>query len=326
VGFSGSIVWYEEAEQLAYLQRLRDLGAGWIREDFHWGAFERGPGEWNWTVGDRLMRNASLTGISVLGIVSYAAHWAAAGPTIYHPPADIAAYAEFCRRLAARYGPGGSFWQAHPELSPRPLRALEVWNEPWTAMFWRPNPDPRGYLDLLRAAATAIHSANPEIQVLASADIFQMRTDTTASLDWFRVLLELDPALFRNLVDAYSVHAYTQRRGPHDTSVDQRWRFDRVLMTRDLAARAGASHPIWITEFGWSTSSQNPDAVSEATQALYLRQGLERALGAWSSIVPRAFMYHWGRTESDHVHGYGVFRPDGSRKPAWDALHDLLTE
>jgi hypothetical protein len=324
VGFSGSIVWYEDAEQLGYLQRLRDLGAGWIREDLHWGAFEHGPGQWNWTVGDRLMRNASLTGINVLGVVSYSAHWAAAGPTIYHPPADIAAYAEFCRRLAERYGPGGSYWQAHPDLSPRPLRALEIWNEPWTSMFWRPNPDPQGYLDLLRAAATAIHAANAEIEVLASADIFQMRTDTAASLDWFRVLLELDPALFRNLVDAYSVHAYTQRRGPYDTSVEQRWRFDRVLMTRDLAARAGASHPIWITEFGWSTSSGNPDAVSEATQALYLRQALERALGTWGSIVPRAFIYHWGRSESDHVGGYGVFRGDSSRKPAWDSLHALL--
>jgi polysaccharide biosynthesis protein PslG len=324
VGFSGSVVWYGEAEQLAYLRRLRELGARWIREDLHWGAFERSPGRWDWTVGDRLMRNASLAGVNVLGVVSYSAGWAASGATIYHPPRRVAAYAEFCRRLAERYGPHGSFWRAHPELSPRPVKALEIWNEPWAWFFWKQNPDPAAYVELLRAAATAIRSADRDVDVLASADIFQMRSDTRASLDWFRLLLQRDPALFRNLVDAYSVHAYTQRRGPHDTSVVQRWRYDRVLMTRDLAARAGASHPIWITEFGWTTESRNADAVSEATQARYLSEALERALGPWQSFVARSFVYHWGRPESDNVGGYGVFRRDGTKKPAWDSLHALL--
>jgi polysaccharide biosynthesis protein PslG len=324
VGFSGSVVWYENAEQLAWLRRLRGTGAGWIREDFHWGAFEPRPGVWTWSVGDRLMRNAAIVGVDVLGAVSYSARWAASGPTIYHPPRNPAHYAEFCRRLVERYGPGGSFWQANRDLEPRPLRALEIWNEPWNHFFWRPNPDPAAYVRLVRAAATAIRQADQDVEVLASADIFQMRAGTTESRDWFRLLLEIDAGVFRRLVDAYSVHAYSQRRGPKDTSVAQRWRYDRVLLTRDLAARSAAAHPIWITEFGWTTAASHPDGVSETRQALYLRRALERAVGEWDSFVERAFIYHWGRVESDNIGGFGFFRADGDAKPAVRTLRSLL--
>jgi hypothetical protein len=324
VGVSGSIVWLESAEQLDYLRRARETGLAWIREDFHWGAFEPEPGKWNWTVGDRLMRNAAITGIEVLAIVAYSAEWAASGPTIYHPPRSAAAYADFCRRLVERYGPGGAFWRANPGLTSRPLRAFEIWNEPWTSFFWRPQPDPAAYARLLRAAAGAIRAADPSVKILASADVFQMRTDTTQSLDWFRLLLQVDPDLFRTLVDVYSVHLYTQTRSPDDLSVPQRWRFDRALITRDLAAAAGASHPLWITEFGWTTKAGHPDSVSEATQARYVQRALERALVEWRGLVEQSFLYHWGRPEADNIGGYGPFRSDGSAKPLLGALAALL--
>jgi len=324
VGVTGSVVWLESEEQLDYLRRARETGLSWVREDFHWGAFEPQPGVWNWKVGDRLMRNAAITGVDVLASVAYSAEWAAAGPTIYHPPKDPAAYADFCRRLVERYGPGGAFWRANTGLSPRPLRAFEIWNEPWTSFFWRPQPDPAAYARLLRAAAGAIRAADPSVKILASADVFQMRTDTTQSLDWFRLLLQVDRDLFRNLVDVYSVHLYTQTRSPDDLSVPQRWRFDRALITRDLAAAAGASHPLWITEFGWTTNASHPDFVSEATQARYVQRALERAVVEWRGLVEQSFLYHWGRPETDHVGGYGAFRADGSAKPLLGALASLL--
>jgi len=324
VGFSGSNVWYPADKQLAYMTKLRSGGVSWLREDFHWGAFEPTPGNWTWTVGDRLMRNASLAGLDVLGIFAYSSDWGADGPTIYHPPKDPNAYASFCRRVVERYGPGGTFWAANPQLDPRPLTAVEIWNEPWLTNFWKPNPDPARYAALVRAASSAIHAAQPTIKVLASADIFQMRSDTTQSRDWFRLLMENDAATFRDHVDAYSVHAYVQDRSPLDTVTAQRWRFDRVLMTRDLAAAHGASKPIWITEFGWSTEAGNPDAVSEADQATYSRQALEVALEDWSPLVEKAFLYYWGESSDPYNGGYSPLRPDGNPKPLWTTLSGLL--
>jgi polysaccharide biosynthesis protein PslG len=324
IGMTGSTVWYPEGKQLAYLRRLRDAGMTWLREDFHWGAFERRPGVWDWSVGDRLMRNASLAGIDVLGVIAYSADWAASGPTIYHPPRDPNEYAAFCRALVNRYGPNGTFWQENPALTPRPLRAVEIWNEPWHRDFWRPNPDPAGYVRLVRAAASAIRAGHPEVKILASADVFQMRADTSQSLDWFRLLLENDASVFRSLVDAYSVHLYTEERSPLDAATAQRWRFDRALITRDLAAAAAASHPLWVTEFGWTTQPGNDDAVSETAQAIYTRQALEVALTRWSGLVEQAFLYYWGEPVDSYVAGYSPLRPDGTAKPLWGTLTSLL--
>jgi hypothetical protein len=324
VGFSGSNVWYDAAKQLQYMTKLRSGGVTWLREDFHWGAFEPAQGSWSWTVGDRLMRNASLAGLNILGIFAYSSNWGADGPTIYHPPKDPAAYANFCRRVVERYGPGGTFWQENPSLEPRPLTAVEIWNEPWLHQFWRPNPEPARYVELVRKASAAIKAAQPTVKVLASADIFQMRTDTSESRDWFRLLLEADAALFRDSVDVLSVHAYSQSRSPLDAVTAQRWRYDRFLMTRDLAAAHGAPKPIWITEFGWTTEQGNGDAVSESVQAQYTQQALDLALRQWSSVVEKAFLFYWGASSDAYVGGYSPLRPDGSEKPLWGTLGSLL--
>jgi len=324
VGFSGSNVWYDATKQLNYMTKLRSGGVTWLREDFHWGAFEPTQGTWNWSYGDRLMRNASLAGLNILGIFAYSSSWGADGPTLYHPPKDPAQYANFARRVVERYGPNGTFWQLNPTLDPRPLTAVEIWNEPWLHHFWRPNPDPARYAQLVRTASAAIKAAQPTVKVLASADIFQMRTDTTQSRDWFRLVLEADPTLFRDHVDVLSVHTYAQARSPLDTVTQQRWRFDRFLMTRDLAAAYSAAKPIWITEFGWTTEPGNADAVNEATQAQFTEQALDLALRRWSSVVEKAFLFYWGESSDAYVAGYSPLRTDGTEKPLWGMLRNAL--
>lgn len=324
VGMSAHVVWIEDdAEQLAYLRRLREGGVTWIRDDFSWGAHERSKGVWNWTHGDRLMRNAAKAGVNVLPILGYSAPWATSGSTIYHAPRSFDEYANYAKTVVDRYGADGTFWRLNPALTPHPFKAVELWNEPWHHDFWRPNPDPAAYARLVRAATVAIHGSHPEVKVLASGDVFQMRADTSASVDWFRLVLEADPALFKDHVDGYAVHLYTEDRGPLDKSVDQRWRFDRLLITRSLAQSRNAGHPIWVTEFGWSTNS-GPDTVSEATQASFVRAAFGRTVNEWGSFVPVSFLYHWGKPAGGYDGGYGMLRPDGSAKPAWGALSALL--
>lgn len=324
IGFSTHVVWMNDAEQLSYLRKLREGGVVWMREDFSWGALERSKGVWNWSIGDQLMRNASKVGMSVVGVLGYSAPWASSGDTIKHPPRDHGEYANYARTVVERYGAGGSFWRQHPELAPRPLQAVELWNEPWHYKFWRPGPDPAAYARLVRAAATAIKSTHPEMKVLANADVFQMRNDTSGSVDWAGPLLDADPALFRNLVDGYTVHLYTEERGPHDTSVAQRWRFDRLLLTRSLAKAHGADHPIWVTEFGWNTHPSAKEVVSESSQSRFVREGFGRLVGEWGSFVPVSFLYHWGKPSDDWDGGFTMFRPDGSMKPAWETIVELL--
>jgi hypothetical protein len=125
-------------------------------------------------------------------------------------------------------------------------------------------------------------------------------------------------------VDAYSVHLYVQSRSPLDRATAQRWRFDRALLTRDLAAQAGASHPLWVTEFGWSTFPGDRDSVSERRQARYVREALKVAHVDWNGLVERSFVYFWGKATADYGGGFGILRPNGTAKPLFGALSALL--
>jgi hypothetical protein len=324
VGLAAHTMWMQPKEQYTSLSRARQGGVTWIREDFPWSTFEPSPGVFNWRTPDVLMTNASRLGIHVLALATYSPSWAS-GHTDgdKFPPNDPQTYARFVRALSIRYGKGGTFWKAHRKLVPRPLEAIELWNEPWHYSFWGPEPDPVAYARLVRAAAEAINAVHPEIDVLAVGDVFQYRGDTADGPDWFTPLLAADPALWRSsLVNGWTVHLYSETRDPLDSTTPQRWRYDRVLLTRALARRADAAKPIWVTEFGWSTSSGRPIDVTEEQQGRYTHDALVRAVKGWRKFVRRSFVFNWGTPRADD--GYNLLRPDGSSRPAWDAVRSLI--
>ena len=303
------------------LERLHEAGVAWIREDFLWDQIEPEQGRFDWRATDELMGAAAEHELDVLAILGYSARWASSDPgDIHAPPRDPVAYAAYARAVVERYGEGGSFWKGRAAV--RPLKAVELWNEPWGHFFWRPEPDPAAYARLARPAAEAVRAAHAGVEVLVSADLLQVRADG-AERPWFAALLDADPRLLE-LVDGWSVHPYTEPRdqGPNAGPASSPYAFDRVEQIRALARRRGVARPIWLTELGWSTST-GPGGVSEALQAAYLGAALDRALGPWRSFVARVFVYGYDRDNGarDDLEGhFGVRRANGSLKPAWDAV------
>lgn len=307
-----------EKEGYSYLRDLRAGGVTWIREDFPWNYMEPDRGRLVWKYSDRLMRNTAKLGIDVLAIAYGTPGWASGRDRFYYPPSDPRLYASFVTRVVNRYGVRGTFWRQNPSLRPRPLKAIEIWNEPWHHDFWLDEPDPAAYARLVRAAAQAVKAVHPEIKVLASADVYEMRGDTATLPDWFAPLLRADPGLWRGkLVDAWSVHLYCQKLSPYDATANPRYRFDRILISKALADAARASKPFWITELGWRVGD-----VDEPTQADFTSQSLQRAAGEWRSFVTRSFVYVWGSRADGSP--YNLIRPDGSTRPAWQAMKNLL--
>jgi hypothetical protein len=104
--------------------------------------------------------------------------------------------------------------------------------------------------------------------------------------------------------------------------------------TTNLAAHAvgirpiTGSRPLVVTEMGYHTSpiSTNPWhwSLNENAQAKYtLRSFLE----LWNAGVVRSFAYELideGLDPSDMEHNFGLVRNDGSRKPAFTALRNLI--
>jgi glycosyl hydrolase family 42 (putative beta-galactosidase) len=323
VGVAGHLMWY--SDQQTEMSRLRAGGVDWTREDFLWDTIEPSKGSFDWSWPDKLMTSSSRTGMNVLAILDYSAKWASSGPNGdgTYAPRDNAEFAAYAAAIVRRYGSGGSFWSAHPELTPRPLGAVEVWNEPWGHWDWKPNPDPAAYARLARATAEAVKAATPGVKVLIAGDLLQARTDGKI-IPWLANVLTADPGL-KSLVDAYSVHPYPYPRelGPFDERPDARWDFRRL----ELIHQVDPTRPLWITEVGWSTAPGVSDAVSEAQQATFVRGAVQRALGEWGGFVERIFVYSWDRsngTSGDREGNFGLRRSDGSTKPAWSALSALL--
>lgn len=328
VGLNSHVVWLSEADAAPQLARASSAGVSWVREEFPWRLVEPSRGSFDWRQTDALMAAASAAGVDVLGILGYSAGWASSDPSgggdTAYPPRDPADYARYAAAVVERYGPGGTFWAHRPDLRPQPLTAVELWNEPWGHWFWKPNPDPVAYARLARAAATAIKQHDARIRILVPGDVLQVRTDGTIR-SWQREVLAADPGL-SSLFDAYSVHPYPHpfTLGPNADRSDPRWDFRRVELTRE----ADPSKPIWITEIGWSTAPDHPDAVSESVQATYVDGAVKRALGEWGSFVQRIFVYQWDKdrgSASDREGYFGLRRADDTAKPAWNSLAAMLT-
>ena len=331
IGFASHTDYLGARQGYAYMRKATSAGVHWFREDFPWSLLEPQHGHYNWTFADRLMRNSARLGGNVVAMAGYSPSWASGhAQSDKYPPRNAADYATFVAAIAHRYGKGGSFWARNPRLTPRPLRAIELWNEPWHHAFWNPDPDPVAYAALVRAAAPAIKAVDPSVKVLISGDLhFRWTTGQQNSWlnGWLSVLLKQD--LPMSSVDGWSVHPYCGNRGPYqatiagfaDQAAAQQWLYQQLLLVRDMTAAAGRFKPIWSTEVGWSTAGD----VDLTTQATFVKGAVKRAVGEWSSFVARTFLYVLEKPHnSDRDGGYNLIRDDGSPKPAWIALRSLL--
>jgi Glycosyl hydrolases family 39/Beta-galactosidase len=331
VGFASHTDYLSQADGYRYMQRATAAGLHWFREDFPWSVLEPQQGRFDWRLTDALMTNAARLGGDVVAMAGYSPAWASGHrESDKYPPLRASDYARFVAAVAARYGTGGSFWAAHRELTPRPLRAIELWNEPWLSSFWRPDPSPGAYASLVRAAAPAIKAVDPSMQVLISGDLhlgWADRRENSWLNGWLASLLKQDLPMAQ--VDGWSVHPYCGNRGPYQTTIRgfadqayaQQWLYDQLPLIRSMTAAAGKFKPLWSTEVGWSTSGD----VDEATQAAFVTGAVKRAVGEWSGFVAHSFLYVLERPHNgDRDGGYSLLRDDGSAKPAWTALQSLV--
>jgi len=305
VGLSNHLIWESSSVIAAEFQRMRAAGVTWDREDFLWSDIERTKGTFNWSRADQFVNLAKQYGIEVMPIVDYDTSWSSLSAGTF----DVSAYANFAAQIVRRY----------PSI-----HAIELWNEPFMNYAWgNTRPDPAKYASIVRAAATAVKAANPNVKVGAEVDL-RNYADGSPYFDDF---LKADPTVYK-LLDFWAVHPYSGNCSPYATSVDcpslgQDWRFDRIPKLQQLAASRGASLPIWITEWGYTTATSG---VSEATQAKYVADGITRAVTEWG--VERVFAYTGdkdGTNPDDKEAHYGMRHPDGSEKPVWASLRSLLS-
>ena len=301
----------------------KQTGAGWLREEFDWDVIEPQNDQWSWIRYDTVIEQAALRGLRVLPLLNGSASWAA--PRWNQFPDDLGEYGEYVAKVTERYGPGGTFWEARPQLSSYAPTHFELWNEPYIEDFSIDKVSPSRYARLARAGAAAGRGANPRAKFLLSADTFYTEAQGDYR-NWIDGMYAAVPDLNTHF-DAVAIHPYSGGLSPdvYTPGHGTRWQFRRIEeMRANFAAHGGADKKFWITELGWATCSEHDDCVSEQQQADYLSRVFAQARGGYASFLQAVFVYHmrdWGPADqANKEYWFGLLRKDGSAKPAFNAL------
>lgn len=300
------------------------VGVGTLRIPFDWSAFERSPGQWDFSTYDPVVADAASRGMRILPNLfdppSFRSSRGTSTARGMFPPSDPAAMGEFAAQLVRRYGPDGSLWAERPSLRRVPIQSWQVWNEPNIPPWWGGPADPEGYTRLLEAVARAIRAADPRAEIVAaglpnssqgpSVKTYLGRMYAAGAAAWF---------------DTLAIHPY----GSDFYDV-----MGQVHEMRAIATQNGDDAPIWISELGWPTDGpRGYDFFTEEEQARLVTQTSRAFAANRTAMGLRGFTYFYWRESapdpadtSKSIWGHvGLIAPDRP-KPAFYAYVDILAE
>lgn len=305
------------------LSAIRAMGVGSVRVPFLWSRLEPGPGRYDFKLYDKLMAQAAKAGLSVLPVLFDPPAHRSSRPDSgavrgTYPPASNEHFASFAVSLVARYGPGGGFWAAHPELPHNPVTVWQVWNEPNLRQNWPTGPNPAAYAAMLKAVGPAIRAADQGAEIVTAG-----LNESETGINLPRFLSGMYRAGARGSFDSLGIHPYARS----STKVIAQLRRARTVMRRSQD-RAG----IRVTEIGWATGGPTArKRVSEPRQAQLTRQTMERLMRLRRSFrITGVSLFNWrdappypGSRDFWGLHA-GLHAQDGRPKPVVGAMTSLF--
>jgi len=229
---------------------------------------------------------------------------------------DANHYREWVVAFIRRYGLGGSFWQEHPELDEAryAMRAFELGNEPYFGEM-----SASLYADTVRPTLEEVKRLGLPAEIVLPSRVYG--TDTS----WMDTLYQRIPNL-NQLFYAFADHPYWYGHDP--AAGTAAGPFGRISVLRKRMNEKGASSkPIFITEYGESTANCGSECVSEAVQAEHLSAMLNAAISRteWKVEMVSVFqLLDRGTASTDRELQFGLLREDGTRKPAYPVVSELM--
>jgi hypothetical protein len=327
VALSGNSILYprngDYAIQHRRLAQVAALGSRWVRVDLEWMNVQgRGPRTFNWTVPDRFAIKARAAGLNVLFTILMTPGWANGRRGDFVPPTDPGTIGPFCARAAEHYA------RLHVKV------ALEVWNEPNLAAFWRPAPDAAAYTRLLRSCHDAIRKTGLGTRVISGGLAPVGGYDTgngTSDVNQVRFLEQMFAAGAAHEFDAFGYHPYSYPASPTTTDARGAWPQMAQVPGHNIRQVMEANHyvvPIWATEYGMpSAGSSGSGSYNEDWQ----RHDIERAAALWRTYAWAGKLFYYslvdgqdGGDASTFFPNFGLVRADYSHKPAFDAYRAAI--
>jgi hypothetical protein len=235
----------------------------------------------NFGPSDQVVALAASHQLTILPVLEYAPSWAARNPgNAASPPSSPEAFARFAAAMVGRYGPRGTFWSENPSVPRVPIRMWQIWNEPNFKTYWLQQPFERSYVQLLRAAHTAIKGADRGAEVV-------MAGLTNYSWKYLMKIYKIKGA--RGAFDAVAAHPYTATASGVITILGK----VRAVMNRFGDRRK----PILATEISWPSAKGKAPArfeaaTSEAGQAQKIGQAIPLLARNRGRLRLQAFYYY----------------------------------
>jgi hypothetical protein len=270
------------------LSKLAGLSATWTRQDINYN---------NWSscgsgTADSVALSASRDqGLNVIGMLNYSSL----------PSVD--AWGDFVSSVAECYdGDGGA-------MGSYAVQVLEIMNEPNSSFT------PSAYLPYLIRSYEKVKAAS-SIEVMSGS---------TAQVDvqFLEVLWDLGGW---NYFDAVGIHPYrgSSTASPEEVRTTEDTFPDHVRQAEALIGRHGGTKKLYITEFGWQTSSSG---VSQASQSDFLTRAfvLAKTLLRTNAIVSYNLRDDFNfATEVNANYGVTTY-PSFTNKSAYSQLSQLFS-
>ena len=294
-----------------------EAGVAWDRILFYWSELQpTGPQDWNgYHVPDDWLQQADQDGREVVGLLKHTPAWATDGPPGCGEPRGLDLpiddpgnlWAAFVRRTVTIYGDRIHRWIIWNE----PDIDLETYGNEWCGSL-------ASYYRLLKVAYLAAHQIDPDVKIhLAGLTFWHDRE----YLDRFLAHAVQDPtgAEHGYYFDAVSLHIYFQTES-----------VPFIINEARAALRAqGIDKPIWVNEMNASPDT-DPEwplvrprwRVSLEEQASFILQSFALALSSGAERMAVYKLSDAGLPPGGEP--FGLLRPDGSRRPAYEA-YSLLT-
>ena len=333
-----AFLWWREETAHRDLELMKDSSFRWVKQSFAWETIEgAGKGIYDWTIADRVVRQANESGLKLIARVSsdpdLSNFWAG------HPPGNAGHFADFAFALASRYNcaPGAVGC----------IQAYQVWNEPNLAREWGGNrPNPAEYVQFLGAAYAAIKRANPNALVI-NAGMAPTGDDSAIAMPDDKFYDQMYQAMGGNsngYFDALGVHgagfAAPPELDPATAAADQKYggyrffAFRHVEDIRAIMVRYGdTDKKIVILEFGWTYDSVNAaykwhgaDAgIDMFVQADYLKRAYQYAAANWQPWIglmslltmPNLDWMNDGNPNDEEQYWWAIMEPSNIDEKKW---------
>jgi hypothetical protein len=329
-----------DAFRATQLEGMRAEGLALVRHGAPWSLMEQAPPllgvrSYQWAYGDTVAATLAARGQRWYPVLGAPPLWATglAFPPLGCPgsfaapaPSATADLAAFAAAFARRYGPGGAFWAANRSLTPLPVRAIELFNEPNMGCFFNTGADdaPARYAAIYAATRTAVRAVAPATTVVAGGlapGPDNVWTRMVTPVTFVTRMFAARPALASEL-DALGMHPYAP---------DAPQTFAQIAAMRaTLDPRTpGRKVPIEVTEAGWFTQGSLPGdfwnlvpPITEARRATML-QTLASELPASNCVVTRLIPHTWISPElnpASFIDWFGIVGRNGVKKASATAF------